>query len=95
MGTSIRVGGSQSWHFDFALTGALFHHLRIDIRNRAPAAAVGSRPHDGARQRPSIGGRAMIDMLIGAVAGVGIFIALEWWLVGRKPSRSRGSHGIR
>ncbi len=37
----------------------------------------------------------MIDMLIGAVAGIGAFIALEWWLVGRKPSDSRGTHGIR
>ncbi len=37
----------------------------------------------------------MIEMLIGAVVGVGVFIGLEWWLVGRKPSRTRGSHGIR
>ena len=27
--------------------------------------------------------------------GVGGFIALEWWLVGRKPSGNRGTHGIR
>jgi hypothetical protein len=37
----------------------------------------------------------MINMLIGAVLGVGGFIALEWWLVGRKPSGNRGTHGIR
>jgi hypothetical protein len=37
----------------------------------------------------------MIDMLIGAVLGVGVFIALEWWLVDRKPSSTRGTHGIR
>lgn len=37
----------------------------------------------------------MIDMLIGAVAGVVVFIVLEWWLVGRKPSGTRGTHGIR
>jgi hypothetical protein len=37
----------------------------------------------------------MIDMLIGAVVGVGLFIVLEWWLVGRKPSGTRGSHGVR
>lgn len=41
------------------------------------------------------GGYSMIDMLIGAVLGVGGFIALEWWLVGRKPSGNRGTHGIR
>jgi hypothetical protein len=36
----------------------------------------------------------MIDMLIGAVAGVVVFIALEWWLVGRKRSGHRGTHGL-
>jgi hypothetical protein len=36
----------------------------------------------------------MIDMLIGAVAGVVVFIALEWWLVGRKPSGTRETQGL-
>jgi hypothetical protein len=37
----------------------------------------------------------MIEMLIGAILGVGTFIALEWWLVGRRPSSTRGTHGLR
>jgi hypothetical protein len=37
----------------------------------------------------------MIEMLIGAVLGACGFIALEWWLVGRKPFGTRGTHGIR
>ena len=37
----------------------------------------------------------MIEMLIGAILGVSTFIALEWWLVGRKPSATRGTHGLR
>lgn len=37
----------------------------------------------------------MIEMLIGAVLGVCTFIALEWWLVGRSPSDTRRTHGLR
>ena len=34
----------------------------------------------------------MMEMLIGAVAGVALFIVLEWWLTGRRPTSTRGHH---
>jgi hypothetical protein len=37
----------------------------------------------------------MIEMLIGAILGVITFIALEWWLVGRRPFGTRSTHGLR
>ena len=90
--------GGGSHHDNCIIRGAAFRsyvrdqHFGIHV----PHGLVNATARRGLPRRAGIaGGYSMINMLIGAVIGVGGFIALEWWLVGRKPSGNRGTHGIR